>query len=131
MAIAVDPKDKIPVILESDLELPEDQRTTFYVRPMTHREYRALLLRFVDKKGKPKDVTFAYEEIVKLIEGFVVGWDNFKTSSGVPVELKTTTKNGTSVWSDETWHAFSLELTRELFNKVFKIQNIARETAKN
>jgi|TARA_Y100000310_G_scaffold49260_1_gene45560 hypothetical protein len=42
MAIATTPDRRIPVTLEEDAELPEEERTTFHIHILTHRQAKEL-----------------------------------------------------------------------------------------
>lgn len=72
MAVYVDPKKKIPIFLDSDLELPEAERTTFFIRPFTERDMQEF------------DGDMANGELVKR---FLTGWKNFRNEDGDVIDF--------------------------------------------
>lgn len=73
MVIALDPKVGLPVVLESEKDLPKSEQTTFFMLPL--RQGQASLVD--EMQGKiPKA-----EVLVGLAIENIVGWENFKDSN--------------------------------------------------
>ncbi len=82
MVIANDPSGRFAYVLRADLALPEDQRTTFWVRVLTMREREALIA----QGSKATDQPAKYLHLVCRVG--LDGWDNFRTAGGDIVECE-------------------------------------------
>jgi hypothetical protein len=82
MVIANDPSGRFAYVLKSDLALPEDQRTTFWLRVLTMREREALIA----QGSKATDQPAKYLHVVCRVG--LDGWDNLKTAAGEVVECE-------------------------------------------
>jgi len=132
MAIAVDPNQKIPFVLKRDKDLPKEQQTIFYSRVMSVRRMQELASQY-EKKGPKVTMAFTLDNLTKLINEFLAGWDNFHLSDGTTAvfELEPSS-NGTKTISRRSWaYIDSLEFITELFQGCFEANQLGETTIKN
>jgi len=122
MAIAVDVNDKIIVTLDCDKELPPEKRTKFFVRPMTVGRLR----RFLEKTKDDSALTLT--EMLDQLNSFIIGWENFRTSSGDIIKFKTDEQG---IGSMENWDYFSMDQLVELFKACMESNKLGTVQLKN
>ena len=81
MAIAIDPSISVPCVIVADRELPEDQRTIFYLKPMTRRSS----IKYADRL---KTSTTTLDEELELLSDHLTGWSNFRDSNGADIAFE-------------------------------------------
>lgn len=81
MVIALDPKVGLPVVLESEKDLPKSEQTTFFMLPM--RQGQAALCDEIEGQVPKAEV------LVKLALELLVGWENFKDQNNREIAFTT------------------------------------------
>jgi hypothetical protein len=75
-------------VLKQDQEGPEEERTTWRLRPLTFREH-ALVARTELRRGKSDDETVMITDTLgsagRTIQAALIGWTNFRTADGVQI----------------------------------------------
>lgn len=118
-------------ILESDLEAPEEERTTWRLRPLTFAEHAAIG-RTELRQGKDETDTVVIHDNLgtagKAVQAGLVGWKNFKDAEGAQIEFTRDSKTGKipDRLMDEI-KPFVVELSDE----IFKRSTLTRTQAKN
>ena len=78
MPIFLEPDQRFPIVLDSDLDKPIESRPTFYAVSQSMRGQRkiaAVLDRMFDKDDQP-DIDELYGDAVDLLGSVLVGWKN-------------------------------------------------------
>ena len=81
MPVATDPSQKHDVVLNSDLQCPEDQQATFVFRYMTRRDARNVR-EVYDGMDKMVDGDAAMDAVCGCIRQHLVGWHNITDRDG-------------------------------------------------
>lgn len=82
MPIALTPRSKFDYVLVSDRELPQERRTVFHLRAMTHTERARLVDEYV-RSHRPATLN------LEAVRFGLVGWSNFRDAQGVDVAFTT------------------------------------------
>lgn len=124
MAIAVDAKTPIRVILPSDVDKAESDQTVFYVRPLTLR-FMKKLAKQVKTNGQAE---FDFDAVLDLLSDLVIRWENFKTFDGTVVPSTTSTDGKISA---ACWEFFSPGTLLELVKTIMESNAIGDVEIKN
>lgn len=111
MVVALDPKRGLPVVLESELDLPESQQTKFLMLPLRQGQ-AATVDEMAGKVPKSK-------ELADLAIDNIVGWTNFKDQDGREIAFT----------KEEARDRLSLRILVELGSRV--MHGLDGEQAKN
>jgi len=79
-ALSLDPEPYVP---KADESLPEAERTTFYMKNLSHQKWGALMR---DIGGKDGDsINLAGTAASEILKTSLTGWDNFLDGWGNPI----------------------------------------------
>lgn len=89
MPVAYSKSKPVEYVLESDRELPEDQRTVFLIAVLDAQQYQEVTKIAVKVLNGSVDVLATFiDEMMKVIGIGVVGWRNFKKEDGTDVRFE-------------------------------------------
>ena len=76
MPLSLEPNQRFPVVLDSDLDKPSGDRPTFLVVSLSMRAQTALSGDMDAALDYRKDVAVITAEVCELVKRYLVGWEN-------------------------------------------------------
>ncbi len=76
MPLFLEPDQRFPIVLDSDLDKPIDSRPTFYARSLSMRAQNELSSAIDGIFEHAKSTTDICDRTVEVLDGKLVGWSN-------------------------------------------------------
>lgn len=123
MAIALTLKQK-EYVLETDRELPAEEQTKFFIKPLSARQNAQIQdgMRF-NKTENGATIENIGTHTLEILKYGLVGWENFNDADGNPIKF---TKN-----MDENIDKLCVEYRYELSGAIMELSNLGPAKEKN
>ena len=120
---AIAPSDTKTAFLESEMDLPINERTLFKVKVLSVHEIGKIESLFSDLEGKDEVSGSQVQRLQEGLQLLVKGWTNFKFADGQTVEYKDYKNNLSEI--------ISLQVATELFGAALKANTLDEDDKGN